>query len=517
MERWAVAPADETTFHALGELSGLCPERARRPSARPLSAREGPRDSAHGAEGRPHMQPPPAERHEMCGWRSCKVAPDHHVTVDYMRYSVPFRLIGEQVDVRLTDTAVTVMAGGEAVAERGRLRGRRGQYSTVAEHMPPAHAAMDSPWSPERFSSWAHRTGAETGAAVDRLLASRPVVERAFVPAGNMLGLSKSYSPELLERACARSNALGAVPSYTALKNAMLAIRAADAEARASGRPPEAGGGPVDRAKSAGRLRGADAYRGGRRPRMLTEGHFDMLTRFRVRATGDKLREMAEDDSHDRYGFEERMETLIGAEASARRDRKVAKLVREARFKPPSACVEDVVYLRGRRLGRDRVARLASCGWVEGREVVVIVSKTGCGKSFISQALGNAARRGLFTVRYARLADIMDDLNRCRAAGDGSYYERMDACKRVQLLIVDDFPTTPIATRGAIDLFEIMEAREGRAATLIASQLEPNEWYLRIEGELMAGSTLNRVATGARHIDLDGPSMREYFAEKRDS
>lgn len=65
---------------------------------------------------------------------------------------------------------------------------------------------------------------------------------------------------------------------------------------------------------------------------MLTEEHFDMLTRFRVRAMGDRLREMVEDDS---YTFEERMEMLIEAEATARRDRKVAKLVREARFKLP--------------------------------------------------------------------------------------------------------------------------------------------------------------------------------------
>lgn len=211
------------------------------------------------------MQPLPAERYEMCEWRSCRVAPDCHVTVDHMRCSVPFRLIGERVDVRPTDSAVTVVSGGGAVAGRRRLRGRKGQYPTLVEHMPPSHAAMGSPWSPERFSSWAHRIGAETGAAADRPLASRPVVEQAFVPARNMPGLSKSYSPELLGRACARSNALGAAPSYAAPKNAILAIRAADAEARASGRPPATGAdGLVDRARSAGRLRGADAYgRGG--------------------------------------------------------------------------------------------------------------------------------------------------------------------------------------------------------------------------------------------------------------
>ena len=262
VERWVVAPANETTFYTLEEFNGFCLERARWLNARPFSAKEGSRDSVYESEERACMQPLPAERYEMCEWRSCKVAPDYHVTVDYMRYSVPFRLIGEQVDVRLSDSRVTVMSGGAPVAEHARLRGRKGQYSTFVEHMPPAHAAMDSPWSPERFSSWAHRIGAETGAAVDRLLASRPVVEQAFVPARNILGLSKTYSPGLLERACARSNALGAVPSYTSLKNAILAIRAADAAARASGRPPEAAGdGLVDRAKSAGRLRGADAYR----------------------------------------------------------------------------------------------------------------------------------------------------------------------------------------------------------------------------------------------------------------
>lgn len=133
------------------------------------------------------------------------------------------------------------------------------------------------------------------------------------------------------------------------------------------------------------------------------------------------------------------------------------------------------------------------------------------------QALGNAAYRRLIPIRYTRLADICDDLNRARIARDGSYFEKMDAYKPVALLLVDDFMTTPISTQNSVDLFEIMEAREGRRATVVASQLEPNEWYLRIEGELMADSILNRVATGARRMDPEGPNMRERFAKKRTS
>ena len=87
---------------------------------------------------------------------------------------------------------------------------------------------------------------------------------------------------------------------------------------------------------------------------MLTEEHFELFRQFRIKAMGDKLREMVEDESYDRFTFEEKMEMLIDAEAAARRERKVAKLVKDARFKDPSACVEDVVYLPDRTLAKGR-------------------------------------------------------------------------------------------------------------------------------------------------------------------
>lgn len=229
---------------------------------------------------------------------------------------------------------------------------------------------------------------------------------------------------------------------------------------------------------------------------MLTEEDFDLFRAFRIKAMGDMLRDIVDDPACDDMTFEEKVKLMLDAESAARRDRKVAKLVKQARFKLPSACVEDVACLPGRKLSRDRVARYAECSWVGACEVVVVVSKTGCGKSFLSQALGNAACRKLHSTRYARLADAFDELNRARAAQDGGFYERMDAFKTVDLLILDDFMTTPIGTQDAIDLFEIIE------------------WYLRIEGELMADSILNRLSSGARYIDLDGPNMREYFAAK---
>lgn len=244
---------------------------------------------------------------------------------------------------------------------------------------------------------------------------------------------------------------------------------------------------------------------------MLSEEDFALFTKWRVRAFGEKLREICEDEGMDGLSLEEKVGMCLEAERLAREERKVGKLVREARLKLPSACAEEVIYLPGRSLTRDRVARLASCGWVAERENLVIISETGGGKSYLAQALGVAACRALMSVRYARLNDMFREVNVARAEGDA--YSALDRFAAPDLLILDDFLTTPIEDpRNAVDLFEILEHREGRASTLIATQLEPDQWYLRIDSELCADSILNRIVERARFVDIKGPNMRKHMA-----
>ena len=186
--------------------------------------------------------------------------------------------------------------------------------------------------------------------------------------------------------------------------------------------------------------------------------------------------------------------------------------IQAARFKIKGACVEDIYYLPERNLTRDRIARLASCAWVEARENLVILSESGGGKSYIAQALGVAACRNLMSVRYARLNDMFRELNVARS--EGRVYDALDRFSKPDLLILDDFFTTPIENPlNAVDLFEILEAREGRGSTMFASQLEPDQWYLRINSELCADSILNRAVEHARILDIKGPNMREYTAD----
>lgn len=246
---------------------------------------------------------------------------------------------------------------------------------------------------------------------------------------------------------------------------------------------------------------------------MLTEEHFKLFTKYRITAMGEKLKEIIADPAYDKKTFEEKVETMLDAEIEARYNRKVEILCRKAGFKQTEACVEDITYLEGRNLNKDRIKRFALCEWIKDCENIIILSSSGGGKSFLAQALGNAACRNEKTVLYRRLADLLRDLDIARV--NGAFYETMDAIAEKDLLILDDFFTTPVTERGIIDLFEIMEAREARGSTILASQIDPAEWYLRIEAEVIADSILNRIVKRSRIIDIEGPNMREHLEQKR--
>ena len=65
----------------------------------------------------------------------------------------------------------------------------------------------------------------------------------------------------------------------------------------------------------------------------------------------------------------------------------------------------------------------------------------------------NSASRHLHRVFYTRMADMRMELNHARACADGSFFEKMGELKTAELLIADDFMTTPISTQDAADLF----------------------------------------------------------------
>ncbi|BBY56087.1 hypothetical protein MKOR_33380 [Mycolicibacillus koreensis] len=71
------------------------------------------------------------------------------------------------------------------------------------------------------------------------------------------------------------------------------------------------------------------------------------------------------------------------------------------------------------------------------------------------------------------------------------------------LLVLDDFLTTPVTPQTAAELLNILAAREGRGSTLVTSQFDPPDWYKSLQDAVIAESILNRIVAAAEIIALD--------------
>ena len=171
-----------------------------------------------------------------------------HVQIDKNFYSVPAKLIGRSLDVRLTSHTVEVFDGIERVASHARLKGVRGRYSTVTAHMPEAHRSRLIDWTPQRFEQWASTIGPNTVAAIGAILASRKIVEQSYRSCLGVMSLAKKPGGMTrLEDTCGRALAATPAPSYTLIKKLWAGWQPAD--------PP-----PAPSLGDAGFVRGADYY-----------------------------------------------------------------------------------------------------------------------------------------------------------------------------------------------------------------------------------------------------------------
>ena len=150
-------------------------------------------------------------------------------------YSVPSALIGQSLDVRVTSHTIEVFAGAERVASHARLRGVRGRYSTVSEHMPEGHRHRLGDWTPQRFEQWAATIGPDTVTAIQAILASRKIIEQSYRSCLGVMSLAKKPGGMVrLEDSCGRALAATPSPSYTLIRKLWGAWQPADPPPAAS-------------------------------------------------------------------------------------------------------------------------------------------------------------------------------------------------------------------------------------------------------------------------------------------
>lgn len=220
IERWVLAPLRNQVFFSLAELNQALAAQRRALNARPFQKLAGSRCLLFETLERPALGPLPATRYEYATWKKARVNIDYHVSVEAHAYSVPYTLVRQQVDVRLTPTTIEILHGGRRVA--GHVRSSvRGRFTTDPTHRPKAHQRHVE-WTPSRVIAWGTSLGPTIGQLVQQLLESFPHPEQGYRACLGLFSLGKRYGPARLEAACARALHAG-TPRYRSVKSILVA------------------------------------------------------------------------------------------------------------------------------------------------------------------------------------------------------------------------------------------------------------------------------------------------------
>lgn len=215
------------------------------------------------------------------------------------------------------------------------------------------------------------------------------------------------------------------------------------------------------------------------------------------------------DPNADLSSFMERISELVNTEWQMRYDKKLNRLLRQAKLRYPQADLDESIYEADRKLDHTSIEKLAACKWIDEGRNLIITGMTSSGKTYLSNALCVSALRKLKTVRYIKASHLMLELEQARIRD--TYMDQLTSLSKIDLLAIDDFGLMELDIDKCRDLFEVIDGRDGRRSTIIISQFPVKAWFDMFKDGTYADACLSRI-TDRRHsyrIEMNGRSMRE--------
>jgi DNA replication protein DnaC len=240
---------------------------------------------------------------------------------------------------------------------------------------------------------------------------------------------------------------------------------------------------------------------------MTDEETIQKLLDLKLTTMAQAFRDLLAEPPGNQRSFTEKIAHMVDREWGDRDNRRLARLLRAAKLTINDASLENVWCEPGRGLDKAVVRDLATCQWIRQKHNVIVVGKTGVGKSYLGAALAQAACRKGLRAMCTRVPRLAHELSIARA--DGTYTTLLARLARLDVLVLDDFLIAPLKDTERRDLLEVLEDRYGTSSTVVTSQVPTKNWHEILADPTIADAICDRLVHNAHVIGLKGPSGRE--------
>lgn len=149
---------------------------------------------------------------------------------------------------------------------------------------------------------------------------------------------------------------------------------------------------------------------------------------------------------------------------------------------------------------------LTELHFIKHQENVILTGAPGTGKSHLAEGLGRRACENGYEVRFYRVSDLVDELE--RAWRDGKFQQFRNRFRKVDLIILDEMGYIPFSKGGAELLFQLITDWYEQKSLIITSNLEFSQWNRIFTDSRLTAALVDRVIHHAHILSFTGDSYR---------
>lgn len=197
---------------------------------------------------------------------------------------------------------------------------------------------------------------------------------------------------------------------------------------------------------------------------------------------------------------------ILTAELEGREERRVKTSLRLSGL-PAGQTLANFDFAFQPAIERSRIETLATSGWVQGCETVLLQGPPGVGKTHLAIALGVKAIEQGFSAQFLRFDELLTQLKRDAHLPPAKL--RRKKYLSTALLIIDELGFETMDRQEASLFFRLITYRYERGAILITTNKSIRDWTELLAGdEVLAAAILDRLLHHATLINIKGRSYR---------
>lgn len=196
---------------------------------------------------------------------------------------------------------------------------------------------------------------------------------------------------------------------------------------------------------------------------------------------------------------------LLEAEYRVKQSRSLDNRINHAKL-PEEWTLDTFPFNQQSGVNKIQIMNLAKLNFIERRENIIFIGKTGTGKSGLAMGLLRQALMNGYRCKFYDAQTMLDELYTSLA--DRTTPKLLKKLFNYDCIVIDELGYLNLNPEQVNMFFKLIDMRYGKKPTIITTNLNFEEWYGVFKQKELVDALLDRFRHYCNVITIKGPSLR---------